>query len=180
MDDALMYALKYPTGPFKSHQEFSEDLKQKYIENIAALPSLIEAQTQGLTVEELAYRYRPGGWTINEVVNHLVDSHMNAFIRFKLALTEDNPSIKPYEEALFVQLGDNDVRFIEDTKQLLTLLHKKWVRLLEGMAPEDFSKTYFHPASHKTFRMDTVLSLYSWHGLHHLAHIRQALDQKFE
>ena len=180
MDEITSYALRFPTGPFKPLETFNETLRQQYTGNIADLPYLIEVNTKDLSSKELAYLYRPEGWNINEVVHHLVDSHMNAFIRFKLALTEDNPTIKPYEEAKCVKLGDCGPEYFEEAKTLLALLHKKWVRLIESMNEEDFSRTYFHPESKKQFTLDKVLAMYSWHSLHHLAHIKQAIDRKYQ
>ena len=179
MDEQMMYALRFPTGPYTPHKEFTETLKSQYIGNISDLPYLVELHTKDLAIEDLSFLYRPQGWSINEVVHHLVDSHINAYTRFKLALTEDNPTIKPYEEGLFVKLGDCTPERFDDAKALLGLIHKRWVGLIESMKLEDFNRTYFHPGSQKTWPLDKVLALYSWHSLHHLAHIKQAVDKKF-
>ena len=179
LDDMMVYALRFPIGDFKAHDTFTDLLKKQYIGNIADLPYLISLNVNDLSEKELQYLYRPQGWSINEVVHHLVDSHMNAFIRFKLALTEDGPNIKPYDEAKCVKLGDCTLASLEDSKMLLTYLHKKWVTLLESMSDEDYQKSYFHPASGKEYKLHVVLALYSWHSLHHLAHIKQALDKKY-
>ena len=179
MEEAMIFALRYPIGKYQTHEVWSEKLKDQYIGNIADLPYLIDLNTKDITKEQLAYLYRPEGWSINEVVHHLVDSHMNAFIRFKLALTEDNPVIKPYDEAAFVKLGDCHPDSFEDAKTILNKKKKKWVALLASMSMEDFQRTYFHPESGKKFTLEYVLGLYSWHCLHHLAHIKQALDKKY-
>ena len=124
---------------------------------------------RGLSAAQLDTPYRPGGWTIRQVVHHLGESHMNAFIRFKLALTEDNPTIKPYDEDAWAKLKDAQSP-IEPSVTLLDALHQRWVVLLEGLEPADFARPLQHP-ERGPMTLDSMLQLYSWHGPHHVAHI---------
>ncbi|PYR62116.1 MAG: putative metal-dependent hydrolase [Acidobacteria bacterium] len=114
--------------------------------------------------------YRPDGWTVRQVVHHVPDSHLNAYCRFKLALTEDNPRIKPYDEAAWAKLADTERTPVETSLALLDSLHQRWVTLLESMKPEEFARTLQHPEAGE-MTLDKVLQLYTWHGRHHVAHI---------
>ena len=120
--------------------------------------------------EQLDTPYRPGGWTVRQVVHHLPDSHMNAYVRFRLALTENEPTIKPYEQQLWAELPDAKTADIEMSLKLFEGLHQRWVLLLRSMKPEDFHRKYIHPESGVNV-LDNVLQLYAWHGKHHVAHI---------
>lgn len=141
------------------------------IDSIERAPSQIGAAIDGLSGEQLDTPYRPGGWTVRQVVHHVPDSHMNAFIRFKLALTEENPTIKPYDEAAWAQLADARETPIETSMTLLTSLHERWVGLLRSLTPTDFRRTLNHPDWDAPLSLDTMLALYAWHGRHHTAHI---------
>lgn len=165
--------LKYPIGRFSPPTETSEDLRRRWIEEIAALPAQLRAALVGLTEEQLDTPYRPGGWTVRQVVHHLPDSHINSYVRFRWALTEDNPTIKAYEEQLWAELPDAAKAPIDLSLDLLEMLHKRWVVLLKAMDEAGYQKTFFHPDSKKTFRLATILALYAWHGKHHLAHITE-------
>jgi uncharacterized damage-inducible protein DinB len=125
---------------------------------------------EGLSEEQLNTPYRPGGWTVRQVVHHLPDSHMNSYVRFKLALTEDAPTIKPYDEALWANLADSSTTPLETSLALLDALHVRWVRLLKSMTDADFMREFRHPES-GLIRLDQNLALYAWHGKHHVAHI---------
>jgi len=125
-----------------------------------------------LTASQLDTPYRPGGWTVRQVVHHVPDSHLNAYVRFKLALTEDSPTIKPYDEAAWAKLADTAETPVEVSLQLLESLHARWVRLLESMTEADFARQFHHPES-GTMSLDTYLSGYAWHCRHHVAHITQ-------
>ena len=123
-----------------------------------------------MSEQQLLTPYRDGGWTIAQVVHHLADSHLNSYIRFKLALTEDNPTIKPYDEAAWAMLADSRMP-IDSSLQLLESVHARWVTLLRSMKEADFARTYVHPEHGKTFTLWGVLGMYAWHGRHHTAHV---------
>ena len=154
-----------PTGPL------TEGQRREYIEAIAAAPVRMSDAVKGLKPEQLDTRYRPEGWTVRQVVHHVPDSHMNAYTRFKLALTEDLPLIKPYNEAKFAELGDVKGASIEPSLALLENLHKRWVLLLRTLGPVDWSRQFRHPEWEKPMSLDDSLALYAWHGKHHVAHI---------
>lgn len=169
--------LKYPIGRFEAPADISASALKGYINDIRYLPSLVEIVVQTLDAAQLATPYRPDGWTVVQVVHHLADSHMNALIRFKLALTEDNPTIKPYDEAAWAELPDVAKTPINMSLTLLHALHTRWVNLLESLTEEQWQRTFVHPESGKTFALKTVAANYSWHGKHHLAQIEK-LKQK--
>lgn len=164
--------LKYPIGKFKIEAIKAGDYPP-LIERIAALPGKIRAAVADLSDEQLNTPYRDGGWTLRQVVHHLPDSHLNAYMRFKLAITEDNPTIKPYEEALWAECAEAKYGAVKDSVELLDSLHRRWVSFLKTLSPEDFLRTYYHPAQEKKYILGTVLSMYAWHGEHHLAHITE-------
>jgi hypothetical protein len=164
-------ALRYPVGKFSMQPEYSFEEVQKNIQLIRELPGLLEAALKNCTHEQLDTPYRDGGWTIRQVIHHLADSHLNAFIRIKWALTESNPVIKAYDEKLWAETPETKAD-PSLSINLLNALHAKWVALLNGFAPEDFKKTFIHPASGKEVPMDRQIALYAWHGLHHLGHIK--------
>lgn len=141
------------------------------IDGIARAPKELRAAIRGLSDMQLDTPYRPDGWTVRQVVHHVPDSHMNAFIRFKLALTEDMPTIKPYDEAAWAKLSDARDTPIETSLSLLTALHERWVGLLRAMSPSDFGRKLNHPDWDAPLSLDTMLALYAWHGPHHTAHI---------
>lgn len=163
--------LKYPIGKFQKPSSISaEDLKNA-INEIKSLPKYLESTVKSFSEEQLDTPYRPGGWTVRQVVHHLADSHMNAYIRFKLALTENNPTIKPYDEASWAELEDSKLS-IEISIGLLKNTHFRWGSILDKMTESDFSRTYFHSESQKTSALDEITLMYCWHGKHHLAHIQ--------
>lgn len=166
-------ALKYPVGNFAPPKDTSPAIRSQWIEDIANLPAQVRAAVVGLSDEQLETPYRPGGWTLRQVVHHLPDSHMNSYMRFRLALTEENPTIRPYEEARWAELPDAKSAPVDLSLDLLDALHKRWVVLLKAMTEADFQKTFLHPESGRTFRLATVLALYAWHSRHHLAHITE-------
>jgi hypothetical protein len=165
--------LKYPIGRFEAPAEISPSALRGYINDIRYLPALLEIVVQTLDAAQLATPYRPDGWTVVQVVHHLADSHMNALIRFKLALTENNPTIKPYDEAAWAKLPDVEKTPINMSLTLLHALHTRWVNLLESLTEEQWQRTFVHPESGKTFALKTVAANYSWHGKHHLAQIEK-------
>ncbi len=169
-----MSDLRYPIGKFEwveteSEEQSAKD-RERYIQAISKLPIQMRTAVQGLNLEQLDTPYRPDGWTVRQVVHHVPESHMNAYIRFKLALTEDQPQIKPYKEAEWAKLPDNEITPIEVSLQLLAALHSRWVDTLQTMRPSDFARTLIHP-ERGVLTLDRMLAMYAWHGAHHLAHI---------
>ena len=166
---------RYPIGKFETPAlPLSETERARLIEEIAELPSRLAAAVRGLDEARLDRPYRPGGWTIRQVVHHVPDSHMNAYIRFRLALTEDTPPIKPYEEARWAELSDAASGPVGVSLTLLEALHTRWVALLRSMRASDWTRGYRHPEL-GAVSLDKALALYAWHGRHHLAHITNAL-----
>lgn len=163
--------LKYPIGRFQIPNQFTESDLAEAIEEIKSLPKFLESTVKSMSEEQLDTPYRPGGWTVRQVVHHCADSHINAYTRFKLALTEENPTIKPYNEAAWAELADNKLP-IEISIGILKNIHFKWGVILDHMSSADFSKTYFHPESQHSAPMSEIALMYSWHGRHHLAHIQ--------
>jgi hypothetical protein len=160
---------RYPIGKFSFPESTTPERRREWIREIAEAPAHLRAAVAGMSEEQLNTPYRPGGWTVRQVVHHLPDSHLNSYVRLKLALTEDAPIIKPYDEALWADLPDKDMP-IEPSLALLQGLHARWVRLLESMTEADFSRAFRHPEL-GTIRLDQNLALYAWHGKHHVAHI---------
>lgn len=170
MSDTLEQ-LKYPIGKFIAPGEITFEQIQEGIEEIAALPAKIRAAVSGLTDEQLDTPYRPEGWTLRQVIHHLPDSHMNAYIRFKFALTEENPTIMPYFEERWAEVGDAKHGPIDSSLILLEGLHARWVSMMTAMDQGDFYRTYYHPANGHMYPLGLVVALYRWHGEHHLQHI---------
>jgi hypothetical protein len=164
--------LRYPIGKFKAPEEYTGDLIRKYIKEIEDTPAKMRKAVEGLDDSQLNTPYREDGWTIRQVVHHVPDSHMNAYIRTKLALTEGQPVIKTYEEDLWAELKDTFLTPVTVSLDLLELLHKRWVVLLKSLEPEDLERTYTHP-EHGLVNLKYMLGLYSWHGRHHIAHITE-------
>jgi hypothetical protein len=163
--------LRYPIGSFTMPaQELSPEQRLQYIQRIAGVPAGLRTAVGGLSPEQLAAPYRPGGWTVAQVVHHIADSHMNAFIRTKLALTEENPTVKPYRQAEWAELADGKAAALESSLSLIEGLHERWVFLLRSLSPADFTRKFVHPESGPR-TIDWLLALYSWHGAHHIAHI---------
>lgn len=167
---------RYPVGRFRFPESISAEDRARYIETIAAAPGRFREAVAGLSDAQLDTPYREGGWTVRQVVHHVPDSHMNAYIRFKLALTENDPVVKPYDEAAWARLGDVAVTPVETSLALLEGLHHRWVILMRGMSAEEWKRRYIHPESNRgTMVLDEVLAMYAWHCDHHVAHIGQAL-----
>jgi hypothetical protein len=161
---------RYPTGPFVPPQSPTPESRARSIEVIAETPARLREAVRGLDEDQLDTPYRPGGWTLRQVVHHVPDSHLNAYIRTKLALTEPAPVIKPYDEAAWATLGDNPAVPIDVSLNLLEALHQRWVSLLRSMRDGDFRRDYVHPETGR-HSLDYLVSLYAWHGPHHVAHI---------
>lgn len=163
--------LRYPIGKFDFDAPIGESDFPRLIALIAEAPGALRSAVAGLTRDQLETRYRPGGWTVKQVVHHVPDSHMNAYVRFKLALTEDEPTIKPYNEAAWAELADSRRVPIEVSLDLLDVLHLRWVALLRAMDVADFNRGVRHPEHGRLLTMKQLLGLYAWHGRHHVAHI---------
>jgi hypothetical protein len=162
---------RYPIGKFEAPAgSVNEQQRKEWIAAIEETPRRLREAVKGLNEQQLNTAYREGGWTVRQVVHHVPESHMNAYIRFKLALTEDNPTIKPYEEDKWAQLPDISTP-IEVSLELLESLHVRWVNLLKLLKEPDWKRTYHHPAMGKTVSLEQVLGMYAWHGRHHVAHI---------
>jgi len=163
---------RYPIGQFSYSHPPSESERQKLIADIEHAPQALRAAVAGLTAQQMETPYREGGWTVRQVVHHVPESHMNAYIRFKLALTEDEPTIKPYMEDRWAQLDDIRSTPPEVSLALLDNLHNRWVRVLRAIKPEQWKRTFRHPEL-GIVPLEKNLALYSWHGQHHVAHITE-------
>lgn len=167
--------LRYPVGKFERVETLTPDQRRAHIDAIEAAPACLAAAVAGLSPAQLDTPYRPGGWTVRQVAHHVPDSHMNAYIRFKLALTEDEPTIKPYFEDRWAELADAKAP-IEPSLALLENLHKRWVPLLRSLKPGDWSRKMRHPEL-GTLTLDLTLAIYGWHGRHHVAHITRLRER---
>lgn len=163
--------LKYPIGRMQP-QERNSAAVLAYREAIEQLPAQLEYALINLDAAQLHTPYRPGGWTVHQLVHHIADSHMNAFIRFKLCLTEDNPVIKPYDENAWVQLADVSNVPVNYSTTLLHALHKRWTSLVDNVQEQDWMRTVVHPEYNREMSLWHLLQLYAWHGRHHVAHIK--------
>ena len=160
---------RYPIGSFSMPASSMAGIRAAHIQTLRLLPERLVAAVAGLDDGQLDTPYREGGWTVRQVVHHVADSHANAYIRFKLALTEDWPTIKPYEEAAWAMLPDSQLP-VSVSLDLIAALHARWVSLLETLSDEDFHRGYVHPAGGRQ-NLAQVLALYEWHSRHHTAHI---------
>lgn len=165
-----MTDLRYPIGKFSYDGRLSEDQKRAFLDHIAQTPKNLRAAVHGLSEAQLDTAYRPGGWTVRQVVHHVPDSHLNSYVRFKLALTEDEPTIKPYAEDRWAELADTKATPVEVSLTMLDSLHDRWVRLLRSLTPTEWTRTFRHPDL-GAMTLEKTLALYAWHGRHHVAHI---------
>ena len=161
---------RYPVGRFTREGEVTPELRARWIDDIAAAPAKLREAVSGLADAQLDTPYRDGGWTVRQVVHHVPDSHMNAYVRIKLALTEDEPTIKTYDEAAWANLPDTAGTPIEVSLALLETLHARWVNLLRSMTDEQWTRAMRHP-EWGVIGLDQILKLYSWHSRHHVAHV---------
>jgi hypothetical protein len=169
--------LRYPIGPFVWPQSLTVKERDAAIAAVARAPSELRSAISGLTDSQLDTPYRPDGWTVRQVVHHVPDSHLNAYSRFKLALTEDYPTIKPYKESAWAELADGNSKLIDASLTLLEGLHARWVFLLERMKPAEFDRRVKHPEHDRVITLDMLLAMYAWHGKHHVAHITGLRDR---
>ncbi len=165
-----MEQLQFPVGRFTLPNEVSMEEMKKAMDQISVFPSRILDVVRQLSPVQLDTPYRPGGWTARQVVHHCADSHMNAFIRFKLALTEDAPVIKPYEQAAWAEQADYKMD-PEISLILISSVHKRWITLMESMSGSDWDKTFIHPEYNRVQKLKQTVMLYAWHGEHHLGHV---------
>ncbi|MCE6991565.1 YfiT family bacillithiol transferase [Dyadobacter sp. CY323] len=165
--------LKYPIGKFIHQDSYTPAEVRSNIQIISALPSKFINLLAHWEDDRLNTPYRPDGWTVRQLIHHVADSHINAYTRCRLALTEDNPVIKPYEEQLWAELPDAKTAQIDLSIQLLRYVHLRWVLLLNSMDETDLARTYTHPATGRVFRMDEVIANYAWHSEHHYQHAYQ-------
>lgn len=162
--------LRYPVGTFDTTSPISPELRNHYVNEISALPGHLRNYTERRSDSQLNTPYRPGGWTVRQIIHHLPDSHLNAYIRFKLALTEQVPTIKTYHENLWAELKDTEMTPISASLNLLDALHERWVILMLSLSERDYERTFLHPDLGE-MSLSTMVGLYAWHGRHHLAHI---------
>lgn len=168
--------LRYPIGRFQARAGLSSAERAALIDDIAAVPAAFRAAVAGLSDEQLEMPYRPGGWTVRQVVHHVADSHMNSYVRFKLAATEPEPAIKTYDEAAWAELADARSEDVEVSLVLLESLHRRWTRFLRSLADEQFERAFLHPELGRV-TLDVSVQLYAWHGRHHLAHITRLRER---
>ncbi len=170
-------SLRYPTGRYQVPSQITAQDRAQWLAELESLPAKLRQAVDGLSEEQLDAPYRPGGWTVRQVAHHLPDSHMNSYGRFRLALTEDAPLIKPYNEAAWAELADAKSAPINVSLALLENLHARWVILLRSMNDAQFARTFRHPDMGE-MRLDATLGLYAWHGQHHVAQIMNLRRQK--
>jgi hypothetical protein len=164
-------SLKFPIGHFKQPETVTPEIFADWVKIIADFPKRLIEATDGLTEQQLDTPYRPEGWTVRQVVHHCADSHLNSFVRFKLALTEDNPTIKPYFEERWALLPDGKTLTISSSLKLLEGLHERWAVLLGALTEAERQRTFFHPEHQQEFVLEQYVGFYAWHCSHHLAHI---------
>ena len=167
---------RYPIGPFRRPEASTPALRATHIDTLRKLPARLRAAVERLDDAQLDTAYREGGWSVRQLVHHLGDSHMNSYVRFKLALTEDWPTVKPYDEAAWAELPDRSLQ-VEPSLVLIEKLHQRWVALLEAMQASDFEKGFHHPECGRQ-NLATALALYDWHSRHHTAHITVLCAQR--
>lgn len=175
--------LRYPIGkvkdqPFSDVEKYDENARSAYLADIKILPALLENAVLNLDEHQLETAYRPGGWSVQQLVHHVADSHMNAYMRFKVGLTEDNPTIKTYDEAAWANLSDTKNLPVNVSLTLLHALHRRFYDLLLNMKEADWERTIFHPEQQRSLTLWSLLSMYAWHGKHHVAHVTKLRERK--
>lgn len=170
-----LHELQYPIGEYIPNKNPEDKILTKWINDIESFPSSLVEITNGLSVENLNWKYRPNGWSVKQVIHHCADSHMNSIIRFKLALTEDAPTIRPYYENRWAELSDSLDNNLSDSLTLLKGLHKKWTLLLKGLTQEELQLEFIHPEHGQRFNLAENIGNYAWHCNHHLAHVQNGI-----
>jgi hypothetical protein len=173
MNQTTNEAMRFPVGHYElPTAPLSAAERASYVQQIADLPAQATALARQIGGVKLQEPYRPGGWNGRQVVHHLADSHMNSYVRFRLALTEDNPTIRPYDETAWAELPDVAATPITVSLDLLTALHSRWVTLLHHLSEEQWQRTFYHPGSKLTITLEQATVMYAWHGRHHLGHLQ--------
>ena len=165
-----MSDLNYPIGRFAYDPDVTPGKRTAWIRQIAEAPAALRAAVHGLTHDQLDHSYRPGGWTVRQLVHHVADSHLNAYIRFKWTLSEENPTIKAYDQDRWAALADSQQTPVEVSLDILDAMHRRWVVLMESLKDEDWVRPLQHPEN-GPMTLDRLLQLYAWHGRHHAAHV---------
>ena len=173
-----MEDLRYPIGPYTPTAHPSPQQREEWLNVIAQFPAKLRHLLNGLSESDTLRTYRPEGWTIRQVVHHCADSHMNSLMRFKLALTEDHPTIRPYYEDRWALLDDGNEADLRPTLNLIEGLHHKWHLLLSNLSDTDWKETFVHPEHNRSFSLEETLGMYAWHCKHHLAHIQLAIAKE--
>jgi hypothetical protein len=171
----VLNPLQYPIGKFSAPEVITPAIREEWISVIEALPEQLATLLANVDESLLEKPYREGGWSARKVIHHLFDSHINSYIRFKMALTEDNPTIKPYDENTWAEMPDGNEAPIQWSIEGIKYIHLRWVYLMKTMQESDWSRTYFHPERGVTYRLDKVLGIYAWHCVHHLKHVESVL-----
>ena len=169
--------VRFPVGDFVIDPAVTDEKRRRWIAEMAQTPANLRVALAGLSDDQLNTHYREGGWTLRQVAHHLADAHINGFVRFKLALTEDNPLIKTYEETLWAETIDGREAPVELSLKLLEALHERWIILLDALRESDFAKSFGHP-QRGVMTIDKAIQLYAWHGVHHTAHITRLRERK--
>lgn len=170
-----MEHLKYPIGKFTPQSNYTLEQINEYIKSIKLFPAILLTTVDNISNDDFKKQYREGSWNICQLIHHIGESHLNAYMRIKLALTENNPTIKPYDENLWVKTPENEILDYSVSIKLIESIHEKFSCLAGTLSEFDLKRTFFHPQNNKTFSIADMLCLYSWHGNHHLAHIKIAL-----
>ncbi len=170
--------LRYPTGRFVPPSSWTDAATAESRAAIAALPAALRRAVDGLDDRQLDTPYRDDGWTVRQVVHHVLDSHVNAYCRFKLAMTEDEPTIKPYQEARWAELPDGRTGSVEPSLDALEGLHVRWCRFLDGMSTSDWDRGFHHPEHGELIPLGRTIAMYAWHGRHHVGHITALRDRE--
>ncbi|MFN4081630.1 MAG: YfiT family bacillithiol transferase, partial [Saprospiraceae bacterium] len=168
-------SLRYPIGRFEFHADYGIDNLRKDIKTISKFPKALKTLLKKIKPGDLKCAYRKGGWTVRQIIHHLADSHMNAYIRMKMALTEPNPVIKTYEEHLWADTEDGSSAPVKLSLKLLSALHERWSYFLKLLTEDDLDRCYFHPEYRRSVPLSEAIALYAWHCRHHLAHINLAI-----
>ena len=176
MEAALEKAM-YPIGRYKIPERYDPEMQNEWINEIEALPNWLDHVIENLDAAQLETPYREGGWNIRQVIHHIADSHMNGYIRQKLALTEDNPVIKPYDENRWVMLPDVEKEPVNMSITLLHALHRRWGTMLRNLEPADWERVYYHPEDDRVVPLWASVDTYAWHGRHHMEHVRSLRER---
>ena len=173
-----IYKLRFPVGEWEAREPESAVELEQWISDIESFPTQIESYLSSANEINIDHKYRPDGWSVRQVVHHCADSHMNSIIRFKLALTEDRPEIRPYHEARWAELSDTLQLDVEASIQILKGVHARWVTLLKNLSDDDLRREFVHPEHGTAFTLSASIGMYAWHCRHHLAHVKIGLESE--